>query len=603
MAMHCIYFKAVNSFWPFAYIVLCLQPCKKLRKDADAPPVKTITSYSAPKPVEKPFSPPRSYNILDYFKKTSPAQEIKNCSQVAKDNSLQPSEQVGGREIPGKPLRSQGLKRTRRTKEMKKSKDEDEEVSATDDVILIDKLKESATKSCDTFALQDKTGQVSSDKDACMRKIPAEADPNATKDCVESSEQKSTLNQNKKKDCGNPSPEALKEDKGKNNKSGLRRNRKAKSGGEEAKHCVDVVLESDQPVCDAKSDGCVDKTSTQSTSTVTISFEDFVFNESQKQDEENAVSSSDSIVPEASAVINLCNDKMECEVVPVQVSPRTLTVHAEVHPVSPDLELVKAAKDLKVASIFSRNRKSQAKEDRTLTVLSPEVKQNVLPDRKKKSNVVLLEEDLVLDVLESCSNPKSTEAERKQFMNAFKQPSLDGFKSKPNKGQSKQNQTQEKVPEAIEKEQEDASLENKPVTSSEKTEEQQNSGDKKKPVRKAGKKRAAKIDKDALAETPEPKEPIKENEDEKGSSPAKDESNKQPVRELRRSTRDLSHKQSAAEINTNSTSQKGRQTSKVKDDVTHTPSLVSTPKVHRSKKGIYRAEMLCPPDLKGSPIR
>ncbi|KAA0705810.1 ATPase family AAA domain-containing protein 5 [Triplophysa tibetana] len=588
------------------------QPCKELRKEGEAPPVKTITSYFAPKPVEKPFSPPRTNNIMDYFKKTSPAQEIKSCSQVAKENSLQPLEQVGGHGIPGKPLRSKGLKRTRRTKEIKKSKDEDENVAATDAVILIDDLKDSAikesTKGCDGSALQDATGHDdSSGKESGIRKIPAKTDPNATKDSGESFEQKYLSNQNRKKDCGNHAPEALKEEKGKNKKSCLRRNRKAKSGCEEAMNCTGSVQDSDQPICDAKPEGCMDNTSTQSTSTVTISFKDFVFNVSQNLDEGNAVSSSDCIVPEVSAIINLCNDKIteeQEEVVPPQVSPRTLTVQAEVHSISPKHELVKVADDLKVASIFSRKRKSQAKEENTFAILSPEVKQDVVPDRKKKSNVVLLEEDLVLDVLESSPNPKSTEAERKHFLNAFKQPSLDGFKSKPNKGQSKQNQAQETVPEAVEKEQEDTSLKNKPVGSSEPNEEQKSfSVITNKRVRTAGKKRPGKMDKEAQVETDKPKELIKEIEDEKESSPADDEINKQTVRELRRSTRDLPHKQSTAELSTNSTSRKGRQTSKVKDDVTHTPSLVSTPKVQSRKKGIYRAEMLCPPDMKGSPIR
>lgn len=528
---------------------------------------------------------------MDYFKRTSPAQEIKSCSQVSKENSPQPSEEVAGREIPGKPLRSQGLKRTRKTKEVKKSKEEDEEVAATNDVILLENIKESAIKEitmdCENSVHQDKTGHDVSDKESGMRKISAEADPNATKDVVDGSEQTSSLNQNKKKD-------APADEKGKNKKSGLRRNRKAKN-------CVGSVQESDQPVCDVKSEESADKTSKQSTSTVTISFEDFVFNESQKQDKEDTVASSGSVVHEASAEIDLCNESV---VVPLQVSPRTLTVQAEVHPISPEHELVKVAKDLKVASIFSRNRKSQAKEDKALPAPNSEVKQDVFPERKMKSNVVLLEEDLVLDVLESCPNSKSTEAERKQFMNAFKQPSLDGSKSKNNKGQSKQNQAQEKVPETVEKEKEDASLENKPVASSEQTEEQTNSaGEKKKQVRKAGKKRAAKMDQDAPVDTQKPKELIKEMEDEKESVPADDESSKQTVRELRRSTRDLSHRQSVAELKTNSVSQKRRQTSKVKDDVTHTPSLVSTPKAHRPKRGIYRAEMLCPPDVKGSPIR
>ena len=47
---------------------------------------------------------------------------------------------------------------------------------------------------------------------------------------------------------------------------------------------------------------------------------------------------------------------------------------------------------------------------------------------KRKSNVVLLEEDLELAQVDSQSTTtaKCSQAERKQFMSAFKQPSLDG---------------------------------------------------------------------------------------------------------------------------------------------------------------------------------
>ena len=58
--------------------------------------------------------------------------------------------------------------------------------------------------------------------------------------------------------------------------------------------------------------------------------------------------------------------------------------------------------------------------------------------------MVLQEEDLELAVLESESTPKCTVVERKQFMAAFKQPSLDGSKPKPVKSQGKQKQPGEK---------------------------------------------------------------------------------------------------------------------------------------------------------------
>ncbi|XP_067237942.1 ATPase family AAA domain-containing protein 5-like isoform X1 [Chanodichthys erythropterus] len=563
------------------------QPCKKLRKDGDAPSVRTITNYFMPKPVEKPFSPPRSNNIMDYFKRTSPPQELKSCSPVAKENSPQPSEQTS-REVPGKPIRGQGQKRTRKAKDNKKSKEEDAQM-VTDDVVLIESPSESAVKESDTAAVPAQTcHDVLSNKESGVRKNTTEADPNvlAVKNSGESSEQKPSVNQSRKKDCGN-------------RKSAVRRNRKAKGGSEETKECD---ADAQEPVCDAKLEESVDKKS----STVTISFKDFLQNQNQEQVECNAIPKTDTA--EMSNERNTCNGQSDSVSGPLQVSPRTLTVQAEVHPISPDHhESVKASKELKVASIFSRNKKSQSNEDKSLSVPIPEVKPDVLPDLKRKSNVVVLEEDLELDVMESSSNPpKSTEAERKQFMNAFKQPSLDGFKSKTNKGQSKQNQVQEKDPETIDKKHEEKSLENKPETSSEQNEEQKSCpGDKKKQVRKAGKKGQAKKAEDAQAPAPKTEEPPTDTEVDSENRPADNNNSEQAVRELRRSTRELSRRQSAAALNS-VLQKKETQENTVKDDETQntpSPSLASTPKSHRPKRGIYRAEMLCPPDTKGSPIR
>lgn len=569
------------------YIVLFLQPCKKLRKDGDAPSVKTITNYFMPKPVEKPFSPPRSNNIMDYFKRTSPAQEIKSCSQVAKENSPQPSEQTI-REVPGKPIRGQGQKRTRKAKDNKKSKEEDAQ-TATDDVVLIESPSELAVKESDTVAVPAQTcHDVFSNEESEVRKNTTEADPNVltVKNSVESSEQKPSVNQSRKKDCGN-------------RKSAVRRNRKAKGGSEETKECD---ADAQEPVCDAKLEESADKKS----STVTISFKDFLQNQNQEQEESNVIPKTDTA--ETSNEGNTCNGQSDSVIGPLQVSPRTLTIQAEVHPISPDHhESVKASKELKVASIFSRNKKSQSNEDKSLSVPIPEVKPDILPDLKRKSNVVVLEEDLELDVMESSSNPpKSTEAEIKQFMNAFKQPSVDGFKSKTNKGQSKQNQVQEKDPETTDKKHEEKSLESKPETSAEQNEEQKSCpGDKKKRVRKAGKKGQAKKAEDAQAATRKPEEPPTNTEVDSESRPADNNNSEQAVRELRRSTRELSRRQSAAALN-NVLQKKETQENTVKDDETQntpSPSLASTPKSHRPKRGIYRAEMLCPPDTKGSPIR
>ncbi|XP_051988543.1 ATPase family AAA domain-containing protein 5 [Xyrauchen texanus] len=573
------------------------QPCKKLRKDADAPPARTITNYFMPKQVEKQFSPPRSNSIMDYFKKTSPAQ-IKS-SPVAKGNSLQLSEQVRSPEIFSKSVRAQGQKRTRKPKENKKSEQVDSQ-EVTEDLVLIESPSESAvnesaissTKGSDTSARLTQTSHyVSSDKESAGRKKATEPDPNDMKDT--NSVDSSALN-------------APIENKDKSKKSTVRRNRKEKGGCEETKQCVSHAQESEQPICDTKSENTEDNTTTHSSSTITISFNDFLQNHCQEQDAGNAIPKPDCIAPDTVSEQNTCIDQSDPATGPVQVSPRTLTIQAEVHPISPDHESVKVVKELKVASIFSRNRKGQIKDDKTSSVPTPEVKPDRLPDHKRKSNVVLLEEDLELDVVESSPMPNSTEAERKQFMNAFKQPSLDGLKSKTNKGQSKQSQVQEFVPEAVGEEQE-KSLENKSeVTGSEQNEEQTSStGDKKKRVSKAGMMGQAKANENAPVPTPKPKELSTEMEVDKQNNLADDEDEgKQTVRELRRSNRELSRRQSAVVLNTDATSQnKGKQENTVNDVTQNTPSLASTPKEHRLKRGVYRAEMLCPPDPKGSPIR
>lgn len=549
-----------------------------MRKDGDAPSVRTITNYFAPKTVEKPFSPPRSNNIMDYFKKTSPAQEMKSCSLKAKENSPQPSEQVS-HEVSGKPVRGQGQKRTRKTKDKKKSKEEDLQV-ITDDVVLIESPGES--KESETSGLPDQT--CPDYKESTLRKNATEDDSNAltVNNSVESSEKKPLLKKN-----------------GGNKKSAVRRNRKVKVDCEETKECDGDAQE---PVCDTKPEECADKKK----NTVTISFVDFMHNQSLEEEveESNAVSKTDTA--ETSSEMKICNNSSDSAVGPLQVSPRTLTIQAEVHPISPDHhESLKVSKDFKVASIFSRNKKSQSKDEKRLSDPMPEVKPDVLPDLKRKSNVVLFEEDLELDVVESSSNPKSTEAERKQFMNAFKQPILDGIKNKPNKGQSKTSQVQEQVLESAEKEPEERTIEKKPeVTSSEKNEETKScSDDKKEQVRKSGKKRQAKKAKSKQDTTQKPEEtPTEiEVEKEKESSPTEDDNPEKAVRELRRSTRDLSRRQSAAVPQ-----KKEKQENAVKDDETQNtpyPSLASTPKAQRPRRGIYRAEILCPPDTKCSPIR
>ncbi|TRY83086.1 hypothetical protein DNTS_000658 [Danionella cerebrum] len=580
------------------------QPCKKLRKDGDIPSVRTITNYFMPKQAEKPFSPPRSNNIMDYFKK--PAQEIKSCAPIA----TKPPEQVIS-EISRNLKRRQGQKRNRKIKDHKKSQKEDAE-----DVLLFDDTIETTAKECEDAA------HGCLDEEDSSRKTTTEVDP---KDLVlKSSVQSSEHNQKGGKD----SVSEL---------SGLKSNRKVKNNSEEDKEIDGDAKEASQELA-----GNDEKTAEP-------------LNEGSASNTQNYAS-----------------------IGPVQVSPRTLTIQAEVHPISPEHhKSFKDSNELKVAAIFSKNKKSLSKDDKRLSNPLPAAKSDVLPDLKRKSNVVLLEEDLELDVVESSSCPKSTKEERMQFMNAFKQPSLEGFKSKTNKAQSKMNQVQDKVPEPDASgtggtgKEHGESVHEKPEVKEALPQETKSRRNGK---TKAGKKRQASEGEEGLvtkaadepgkkseegtvrkaanqpkkkkdgkiiksAEESEKKSDgktrtvVKESEKsakarkaafEPGSSVEGDHSTLQlpedplagmnvethsvlvetekPTRGLRRSTRELPQRQSAAVFSCtsqkNSSGKNDNETQK-----TFSSAKMSTPKAHRAIRGVYRAEMICPPDDEGSPIR
>ncbi|XP_073516488.1 ATPase family AAA domain-containing protein 5 [Phyllobates terribilis] len=98
-------------------------------------------------------------------------------------------------------------------------------------------------------------------------------------------------------------------------------------------------------------------------------------------------------------------------------SPKTVTVQAQVH-LSPPQDSQNAAK---IASIFKKNRADKKKVDTPPSEadqISP-----VVP--KRKSNVVILEDDLELAVIDveagEPTRQRSTQAERQQFMKAFRQ--------------------------------------------------------------------------------------------------------------------------------------------------------------------------------------
>ncbi|XP_028842531.1 ATPase family AAA domain-containing protein 5 isoform X2 [Denticeps clupeoides] len=282
-------------------------------------------------------------------------------------------------------------------------------------------------------------------------------------------------------------------------------------------------------------DVSVDEGSPLNRSTVTISFEEFIH--SQSHDE--------GVQPDMLRAVSPAE---------LPVSPRTLTVQAEVHPVSPDHNPI-GFMEKKMASIFTSN-----KRDRNKTVATQQGRAENLPTPVRRSNVVLEEDDLELAVLESSSTPRCSVEEVKQFMNAFKQPSQDGAKSKSSK---KQKLTKDELEEKKKCSEELImdQTEPEPPKEDKAAADCRRTRTRKKPAKKSAEQ--------------ENGAPVMETAGSSAEAP-----DLPTVREVRRSTRDISR------------------TSRRQESAAQDRPPTTTPKTGR-----YRAEMLAPPDSKGSPIR
>lgn len=355
-------------------------------------------------------------------------------------------------------------------------------------------------------------------------------------------------------------------DKAKKVKSNVRRNQQQEESETESTQC-DVSMEVN-----------VDETSQLNSSTVTISFEEFVRSQSQDIDEKNIVDNAATEEMDTNPEENIRSGEPV-----VQGSPQTVTIHAEVHAVSPKQDAVATKK---VASIFNRRKDTMS----PIELISPAQVEarHKLPSSaslvKRKSNVVLEEEDLELAILESESTPKCTDVERKLFMAAFKQPALDGSKTKPGKSQGKTKEVIEKV-EDITVSEEEATI---PPTA-----EEAPSVSKKAAKNKLARKGQKKEENGTVRTLPAA---VKElvNTIDGGETLEIPVASPPSTPAVRRSTRGAVIQRSTPGTSV----RRPRQPSESKSAALHPPA-----KIRRSKHGVFKAEMVCPPDLNQSPIR
>ncbi|XP_039978836.1 ATPase family AAA domain-containing protein 5 isoform X2 [Xiphias gladius] len=597
------------------------QPCKKSRKDGGSPVVKTITNYFSPvaKSVEKPFSPPRSNNIMDYFSRRAPSSREKTSSPEQSKENCKTSQSAEKHTSPEAAVKQPIQKRGRKAIKAARKLVEAETVSSTAEAnhLIVEESHESRDSAAEVTS---SCGVLGSDTAALLAELSAEACitagiPERSASMTVSVEQAERAEHHEDGSiCGNnvelkpvlksiaSSPVGPLRDKAKQVKTAARNSRKRQQ--QEAKQPEPEEKEAETSLCDVSMEINVDQASQLSNSTVTISFEDFVRSQSQEKGEEDiedeqGKEEESEITTEAEEMATEQLENVGSGETSLQVSPQTVTIQAEVHVVSPKQEAFKAVG--KLASIFNKRKGPVSPAE---IVSSPQTEaghqlSSTLLTVKRKSNVVLQEEDLELAVLESESMPKCSEAERKQFMAAFKQPNLDGSKTKPGKSQGKQKQPGEKNLDAADKVAEEDSV-IPPSVEQIPAAPQENNVAKKKPARK-GRKKFKEVNK-AVTTSPaaapvEETMTMTDDVDDKNGEPT--------IPAVRRSRREAVVRQAPATTPATPIrkTRKGNQSKDADAALPESPVKISTPKTRKSKHGVFVAEMVCPPDTKESPIR
>ncbi|MGH0148776.1 UNVERIFIED_CONTAM: hypothetical protein FKN15_014335 [Acipenser sinensis] len=366
---------------------------------------------------------------------------------------------------------------------------------------------------------------------------------------------------------------------------------------------VQVSRESDSALCETSLEGNQDGVFSLNDSTVTISFEEFL--ESQK--EGGASASPAGLEAERREVVE--------QSPPLQLSPRIVTTQAQVHRVfQPPGSAGQAKKpQKKIASIFCKNRRDDEVQFIEIRQLAcDENAEQAAP--KRKSNVVMEEEELELAVIEIAASgspkPKCTLEEKKQFMDAFKKPTPDGSKSRLKKGPGKQKEATEKAVNQQEEGEKSHRTEKDEEQESDSTTEKGKDGKLAAEERRGGKltkrgrKCAAKAEEDA-ANTVTAEEVLGAGRNLNQEEAVEQRSTAVTPVPAEKTNRKLTRggtKQKSAGSTPSTNMHEGELAARHNKLSQDSPVQVSTPRMSRQKSGAYRSEMITVPDDTQSPI-
>ncbi|VFV29962.1 atpase family aaa domain-containing [Lynx pardinus] len=419
-----------------------IEACKKRRKDDDRSSCKTITKYLSPtgKTGDSVFSPPKSSNILNYFRKTSPTNEKIQSAKECKIKSLPPLPADSGKDCKT-PLgvfshiefkkRGKRVNLSHRLNNIKAENESPIEINSDD--------------SKEDSGLNNDFVESSTSVSLCKKRIEVLAE--SIQDIKKQSSTRTSIKSSKRV---NPKQGITKNDCKKMRK---RKHRDIidlseslplaeeisllqKDGKDRKERVPSLADEMDSPADCADSRGDIAKPACLKDRTITVSYEEFL-----KSHKENKVDLPDSTVAicipsetvEDIIKSGSVSDPETCDT-SQHIRSKTVTVLAQVHPIPPK-------KTRKIPSIFLKQKQLETEN----SLSDPENEQTV---QKRKSNVVIQEEELELAVLEAgsseASKPKCTLEERQQFMKAFRQPASDALKNGVRKSSDKQKELNEK---------------------------------------------------------------------------------------------------------------------------------------------------------------
>ncbi|XP_036925922.1 ATPase family AAA domain-containing protein 5 [Sturnira hondurensis] len=413
-----------------------IEACKKRRKDDDRSSCETITRYLSPigKTEDRVFSQPKSSNILDYFRKTLPTNEKTQSAKEYKLKSSAPLPADVGKnyKIPLEMFSNTEFKNRRKRVNLSHQLNNIKTENESPIEISSDDSKEDSSLNHDFVETSTSVSLYKKHVEIHAESIQDIRNQSSTMTSKKSSKKVNPKQGTTENVCKKLRKRKLREVIDLSGSLSLAEELNLLEDGKDNEQIMPSLINEIESTANN-----ITETTQLTGSTITVSYEEFLKSHKENKVEQIPDSTMSICIPcqtvDDRVQSGCISDTEICEV-SQQVRFKTVTVLAQVHPIPPK-------KIGKIPSIFLKQKQLEMEN----SLSDPENEQTI---QKRKSNVVIQEEELELAVLEAGSSEavksKCTLEERQQFMKAFRQPASDALKNGPRKSSDKQKELNEK---------------------------------------------------------------------------------------------------------------------------------------------------------------